>query len=238
MKSAFLLILVSFLSIQPSFSTEHVVNKNKVEFDEELSARFVENCELGENIEEIKEALKSPALDVNYSGFFIGETPLMGAISYGHVDIAKLILTHPDVNVNIIGGLFKQSALEMAIEQDYSELVSALIKHPKIDVNLDIGFQSYLIRAIDKGNIQYVKQLVEHPQININATTDRGNTALMYAALKAPSYGEYEIGLLLLNHPKIDVNQKNDEGETAFNFTSIYSDFRETLKKYGSHGYF
>ncbi|KAF8981285.1 ankyrin repeat-containing domain protein, partial [Cyathus striatus] len=128
-------------------------------------------------------------------------TPLMTAIAYNRIDVAKVLLQHPEVDVKA-KDLWNKSILAYAIDLPSEQMIRTLLERDDIDVNatFDSGFLdewSPLAYAIQEGTtlrLSMVPILLRKSNIDINCIASTGYTPLMLAV----KGGHLEIFNLLL----------------------------------------
>ena len=107
-----------------------------------------------------------------------GETPLMVAVGYGHIDSVRLLAKRgSDINVPDNSGT---TPLIMAIEKGDNEIVNLLLALGANPKQEDSEGKTPLHRAIAKGNIVVVSQLLEKGA-NPNAKDNAGMSPLKLA---------------------------------------------------------
>ena len=150
----------------------------------------------------------SNGVDVNIKtedSDMMGNTPLMTASFYGHIEIVKYLIDEgADVNASRLYGNI--TALNEASQRGHDKIVQLLIKHGAID--------SSLIDASAVGDLEKVSKLIEQGS-DINQRAYRGTTAL----LKASSNGHLEIVKLLIKSGA-KVNTQDMYGQTALMLSS------------------
>ncbi len=136
----------------------------------------------------------------------MGNTPLMTASFYGHLEIVKYLIDEgADVNASRRYGNI--TALNEASQNGHDEIVQLLIKHGAID--------SSLIDASQSGDIDKVSRLIKQgSDVNLQAYSD--TTAL----IKASSNGHLEIVKLLIKSGS-KVNTQDMYGQTALMLSSF-----------------
>ncbi|KAF8998291.1 hypothetical protein BDQ17DRAFT_1428571 [Cyathus striatus] len=158
-------------------------------------------------------------VNVNFRGKLTLNTPLMTAIAYNRIDVAKVLLQHPEVDVKA-KDLWNKSILAYAIDLPSEQMIRTLLERDDIDVNatFDSGFLdewSPLAYAIQEGTtlrLSMVPILLRKSNIDINCIASTGYTPLMLAV----KGGHLEIFNLLLKQRRLKINIANPySGETA-----------------------
>lgn len=159
--------------------------------------------------EEVKSYLEKGA-DANYEDEK-GRTPLYGAVSLGHLEIVKLLITaDADVNHFICNDYFKSGwiALYCASERGDELIVELLLKN-RANVNQANKYgETPLYIAAYKGHTEIVNLLLEN-DANVNQATKTGETPLYVVA----SNNCPKIAQLLLKKGA-DINKATQAGET------------------------
>jgi len=134
-----------------------------------------------------------------------GNTPLMIACVYKHLDIVKSFRNIPGINVNTQNVYMEETALILACQYNMGDdIVEELLQFPGIDINLgDSNNRTPLMHSIYENHSFIAKVLIQNPNIDVNKYTVRGYTALIIAC----EYDNQYVIKLLLAHPAIDINR-------------------------------
>ncbi|KAH7130524.1 hypothetical protein B0J11DRAFT_578054 [Dendryphion nanum] len=174
-----------------------------------------------------------PGIDVNLTGKNTDEayeTPLVGAVTSGNLEMVKLLLAHPDVDINLAPDPFDFPPIFVAAIWSNTTIFSLLLSR---DVSLQYQGTTLLHHLVRHGYgtttgesvFSNLKILLASPKMNINALDSSGNTALHVAMLEKRPQDTIQ---MLLSHPKIDVNAKNHAGHYAIHYA--IDNEREILK--------
>jgi hypothetical protein len=127
-----------------------------------------------------------------------GDTCLMIAAYYGHLDICRLLL---DKGAQLEAkGVFGYTSLHYPAIQDHVEIVSLLCDHGADVEARDVYGYRPLHWAAMNGHISVVKELIEERNAEINERIDDGWTALMLAR----QYNKHDVATFLVSHGGID----------------------------------
>ena len=106
-------------------------------------------------------------------------TPLLLAVTRGHVEIIDILLSRMDIDVNCQDEQGR-TPLTRAIFENKGEAASVLLNHRGVDVN-DPDFEglSPLMQAIMAGNEELVATLLEHPEVDPNFRLEKNEHNLV-----------------------------------------------------------
>jgi len=178
-----------------------------------LKKNFKELLEASKNgnLKKVELLLKENNVDINEKdsiGDSIGNTALMEACEYGHLEIVKLLIEKgADVNLDNNFGI---TALMYASKKGYLKIIELLLKNDA-DINYQDNYgknsaYTALIYACKEGQLETVKLLLKKGA-NINEKDVSNETALLIAC----SSGHLEIVKLLLKNGA-DMNQVDKFG--------------------------
>lgn len=152
-----------------------------------LLGRFDKNSQLvivarSGKLAEVRKLLDEGA---NVNGRFggKGDTPLLGAVSFGQTEVVRLLLTRgADVNATFAEG--GGTALDMAAYKGNAEIAKVLLE-AGADPNIRDARYGWtpLHAAAKRGNAEIVQLLISHGA-DINARNNDGNTALYVAKVE------------------------------------------------------
>jgi ankyrin repeat protein len=160
----------------------------------------------------------------------VGRTPLHLAASFGHKEVAELLLTNKaEVNAKAKLG---QTPLLWAASEGHKEVVELLLAG-KADVNAaDNNGWTPLHKAAARGHKEVVELLLAN-KATVDARNIQGETPLMAAA----GEGRKEVVVVLLAS-KADVNAKDKKhGWTPVRWATAggHKDLAELLRQNGGH---
>ncbi|EAU83782.2 ankyrin repeat domain-containing protein 50 [Coprinopsis cinerea okayama7 len=146
-----------------------------------------------------------------------GDTALLIASVFGHLDFVKRILRMPDIDINVRRERNGETALHCASGSGCTEMVRALLQVPGIDANAaNQRGETALMLPSKYGHDLVVSQLLQVPGIDANAADEGGRTALMFASER----GHDGVVSQLVQVPGIDANAADGGGKTALMFAS------------------
>ena len=157
-----------------------------------------------------------------------GDTPLIESCFYGHVEIAKALLSH---NANV--GLQRKSKSDATFivtqKGDFEILELLTEKDPSYVDRKGPRCKTPLITSAFNGHLRIVRALTEKWNVNVNAQDDRGITALYCASQE----NHIEVVDYLLQHganPKLC----NKNGDKALKIAKEKNnkDIVKLLKRY------
>lgn len=152
-------------------------------------AKYLDYCD--ENGSVLHEAVRmqSPSLvqllvrktDVNL--VMCNETPLQVAVSFGNLDVIKILLKHganPDLR-----GKNGETALHSAVTGKSVEITKLLLVHEKVDLNNSRASdgRTALHLAVSMRLVEVVAVLLAHEKIDSEARTHNGDSALLLACV-------------------------------------------------------
>ncbi len=144
----------------------------------------------------------------------LGNTALMHAIRYKHIDMAKILLKCVDIDLNIKNDR-GETVFAIASCKGDIDMIKLLLDNNNPDKetkrNIDINTQDIkgctpLITAIRGNHKDVTKLLLEQKDIDLNVKDIFRSDALIVAII----YKQADVIALLLKHGKINVNTKND----------------------------
>ena len=92
-----------------------------------------------------------------------GDTALMWAAIYNHLDMVTALMNHPGIDVNVQEGYYNRTALHCAVDNNHPAIVAQLLSDDKIDCSLkDYGNDTPLRVAIVCARDECAKILREH----------------------------------------------------------------------------
>lgn len=175
--------------------------------------------------------LKVRGIDLNArSCDFHMNTPLLSAVTFGHVKIAEALSEAVGVNPNLLSQT-GETALTTAF-LSCPEAVPAILKIPSLDINKVNGSKCsalhYAVRHRADG-ANYVDLLLAMPKIEIDLQDVDGYTPLMMAAKKGAL-----ITIELLIRAGADISKKNSSGLNAREIATLFRhpEVIELLDKY------
>ena len=154
-------------------------------------------------------------------------SPLSGAVEYGHVDVARLLLEH-GASPNPVTDSW--TLLHYASCSDNNDGVGLLLEHgADVDCAID-GGRTPLHLASSNGRVKAMQKLLEYGA-NVNVQRDHGWTPLHAAAMD----GSPEGVRLLLRHGA-NVNDKDRSSWTALHWASLKGrrEITQALLEYGA----
>lgn len=147
-----------------------------------------------------------------------GQTPLVAAIQFDHVQVVELLLENEDTDVNFRSHRGR-TPLSVASGNGHLGVATRLLQHKRIQPDLpDFDQGTPLFWAISGKYLEIVRILSADPRININHTDKQGRNALSWAA----EGGEIDLVKYLLTHKNLDVQHKDVNGRTAFSYAADY----------------
>jgi len=146
---------------------------------------LIKNKDNPTNVDQIKQLLQTPDIDVNAKDGQNGYSLLYKALEASQEDIVKLLL-EAGANVNDPSS-YIITPLYAAIQVGNPKIVKLLIDHG-VDVNLPIGGSGNtpLMQAVCKSNLDVVNELLAVPNIQINTNyngLETGRISPIYQAL-------------------------------------------------------
>jgi|GEM_PF-336412 ankyrin repeat protein len=106
------------------------------------------------------------------------KTPLGIAAHYGHIEIARVLLSKgADINLKSNGS----TALCLSVTHGHTPIVALLLQYPDIFMDLNIPGdpdRTGLHKAAAKGDTEIIKLLLAHGGVNVNLVDIQGHTAL------------------------------------------------------------
>lgn len=130
-----------------------------------------------------------------------GYTPLMLALSAGHMEVARLILKRADVDVNVTSSE-GWNALRLAILHERTGIAKALLRDGRMQVDAAVAapqsgrLDTPLMMVVEQGNVELADILLKRNAAAAGAAVDMrdiyGNTPLL-AAAKGGSVALFQI---------------------------------------------
>ena len=149
---------------------------------ESYNMRNMDYCFHGD-FYKVRELLEDYGADPNYQDTN-GQTPLMRAVVYGHLDIVQLLLQYDaDPNIKDYGGRTALSYI-FGYQHDYQGKDISILKL-LLDIGIDVNIRGYngntpLMSAVRQGNIIGIELLLQHGA-NPFIEDNWGDTAYDYA---------------------------------------------------------
>ena len=152
-------------------------------------------------------------VDVNDRNTDEGETALLAAVTWNHIEVVKLLLRNSaaidDRNKN------GETALQRAAELDRLVVIKYLLDQGANVEKKDRTGKTPLMAAAIKNNLSAMKILIENGRANINAEDNFGRTALYLSTGNVPT-----VKYLLQNGAEIDLCENG--GRTPLWIASYY----------------
>ncbi|MFD0769878.1 ankyrin repeat domain-containing protein [Bacillus sp. CGMCC 1.60114] len=211
-----------------------IVKKEDVATKEEnwMDKQLLLSAQLGDT-ETVVKLIKSGA-NLNVRGTQ-GETPVMAATYYNHIDTVKALLTAgADVNIQ---DNYKDNPFLYAAAEGTLEILKLTIEAGADTKIINRFGGTALIPAAERGHVEVVKELLAYTDIDVNHMNNLGWTALMEAVLLGNGGKEYQQIVQMLIEHNADVNIPDKEGVTPLQhakergFTKIQS----ILEKAGAY---
>ena len=151
---------------------------------------------------------QTPNININTCKYRM-HSPLIAAISYGHLDCVSVLIQH-HVNVNQIPMDDKWTPLMHAAYHNQDKIMLSLLESgAMVDEGTTWDGRNALMIAVTRENFECQKVLLEYG-LSANKQDNDGETALMMAA----QYGNVESLQLLLEHDAY-INMQDINGMTA-----------------------
>jgi ankyrin repeat protein len=186
--------------------------------------------------------INHPTMDLNkiipatgfYTPSLLGQTgtiALCYAVSNGHTDIVRHLLSRPEIDVNqaplnhrIVPITIAAEAVDPSAKSAYKrEMFDILLDVPGINVNAmnynNLSALHILVNRNDYSSdytTDIIRRLIAHPDINVNIQNARNETPLINAVQR----GDIRVIPLLLDagahtHPRLDLDIEDNDGNTA-----------------------
>jgi len=164
---------------------------------------------------EMVEMLLEAEADANMS--MDGETPLYGAVRFGHLEIVELLLDHgADIDAKLSEQTYG-NALSAAMDPEKIQIARLLLKRGA-DVNAGGGcYGNVLQTATYLNNIEIVRTLLSDKRVDVNAKAGPKGNALTVAYKQQ----NYKVAKILLNYGAKSMsleessNEKTSDRETS-----------------------
>ena len=147
---------------------------------DELDQQLMEAAKNGDN-KQLMGLIDSGA-DVN-SGDLAGNTPLICAAKYGHIECVRILLKK-GASINSQCAIKRCNPLMWAADNGHTEIVKVLIDNGATLNAKDIYGWTALMKAVSGGHVDIVQALVEN-RANVNVKNNGGVTALFMAEQRA-----------------------------------------------------
>lgn len=151
---------------------------------------------------------------------YLGETPLMLAVSKGKTDVVRVLLAAPGIDTDAVCAAVGGNYLHIAAAAGLTDVVDEAIKRGDALNGMTDSDKTLLHLAARHGHTDVVKLLLAAPGVDVNVQDEWDLTPLCLAA----EAGHIEVVKLLLAMPGINVNNP-----TSFANTPIF------LAKRGGH---
>lgn len=126
----------------------------------------------------VEEFIKQ-GIDINTRNY-IGQTPLMISIQYGHTGIALFLLKQKNIDIHAKTYVQQKTALMYAAAKGYSGIVITLLsKGARVD-DVDADGRTPLMYAVKYKYFSTVQAIKNHLQKTVNNQDKQGKAALMY----------------------------------------------------------
>ena len=193
-----------------------------------------------------KMLISHPKIDVNIQNNH-GDTALGHAISNGHLDRAKDLLSMPEINPNgksydrwaennkdngssplisAINGMFSPKYAsgynfnknDAPKPDDYREVIQKILDTKGLDINAQSNAGETALTILSRTQEgQLLEKVLNHPEIDANIQNKDGNSALIIATEQNNIFAVKR----LLEVPDIDADLKNENGQTAQDIADI-----------------
>ncbi|KAK4212166.1 hypothetical protein QBC37DRAFT_389070 [Rhypophila decipiens] len=146
------------------------------------------------------------------------QTPLHVASTWGHIEIARLLLARPGIDVNALDSRGSTPLHEAAI-MGHGETVELLLSCSEIEINRrDANGNTPLHCAACGKQAGVARILLSRPGILVNARNNTGSTPLLFHLAAQWCDSQLDVMEVLLNAPDIDIHAVDDNGDTALSF--------------------
>lgn len=167
-------------------------------------------------IEGVKFLLSLEHIDPNAYEIDSYYTPLIFALEYENIEIAKLLIKHPKTDINLKSAN-NESAFYVSINKGFTEIVEILLNDERFDPK-----ENEVDYAFCYSNATISKMLISTNFVDINHVFDNQMTAL----IKSVQMNNNEKIDLIINHPSFD-KDKSNINQAIFiaaeqNYTDIY----------------
>ncbi len=145
-----------------------------------------------------------------------GQTPLVAAAEFDHVEVVELLLAldNTDVNYRSYRG---RTPLSIAAANGHYEVVRRLLDHQRVQPEIpDSNEWTPIFWAISGKYLNILKMLAKDKRVDINHVDKQGRNALSWAAAD----GENELVKYLLTHRDLDVQHKDVNGRDAVSWAA------------------
>ena len=145
-----------------------------------------------------------------------GQTPLVAAAQFDHVQLVELFLENDDTDVNFRSRRGR-TPLSVAAGNGHLGIVTRLLQHKRIQPDLpDFDQWTPLFWAVSGKYLKIVRILAADLRININHTDKQSRNALSWASAS----GETDIAKYLLTQRDLAVQHRDINGRTALSYAA------------------
>ncbi|RYP27392.1 hypothetical protein DL767_007711 [Monosporascus sp. MG133] len=146
-----------------------------------------------------------------------GWTPLIAALSKGHIDVVRLLLATSGVNADLKDSKSGQTPLSWAAANGCEAVVQLLLDTDKVDINSrDNNGRTPLSWVAANGCEAVVQLLLDTAKVDINSRDNNGRTPLSWAAAN----GCEAVVQLLLDTGKVGTNSRDNNGRTPLQWAA------------------
>ena len=168
------------------------------------------------DLDKARKLLETGKYDVNNTGTYYGDTPLLCACRGGHLDMVRMLISEFKADMNIVNR-YNKTPLHEAAQYGKEDVALALINEFGCDTNIRAsGGRTVLHSACQGGCVALVRTLIRDHNADVNAQDTIEGTPLHYAA----AYGKEDVALALIEG--CDINARTESGKTFLHTACIW----------------